>query len=121
MKKKIITLAIATLALAVAPLVSADSRTYTERECSTDSYGNTTCRDKTVNVETGVITYSNQQVVGRVDSSVIGTGGSITYGNMGGLTILNTGFPDVPSVAAGATVALGGVSYLIKRLRARKQ
>ncbi len=118
MKKQILGLAIAALALTSVSPVSADNRSYTERECSTDSYGNTTCRDKTVNVQTGVITYSNQRVTGVVDSSVIRSGRS--YGRGGrGIAILNTGFPDVPSVAAGVTIGVGGLSYLVQKLRRR--
>lgn len=115
MKKQILGLAIAALALTSVTPINADNRSYTERECSTDSYGNTTCRDKTVNVETGVITYSNQRVTGVIDSSVIGSGRS--YGR--GIAILNTGFPDVPSVVAGITIGVGGLSYLVQKLRRR--
>jgi len=118
MKKLIISSAIM-LGLAGAALpVSADTRTYTERECSTDSYGNTTCRDKTTNVETGVITYSNHTVNGYATGSSIG-GGYITYGQAvtgQSVNILNTGLPTGGALVAGVIVALGSLSLAFKVL-----
>ena len=108
MKKLLTTIALAITALAISANVQAATRTYTERECSTDSYGNTTCRDKTTNVETGVITYSNHTVNGYA------TGGVVTTGQQ--IRILNTAVPSGVSLAATIIVALGGLSMGLKVL-----
>ena len=111
MKKLLTTVALMITALAMSVSVQAATRTYTERECSTDSYGNTTCRDKTTNIETGVITYSNQTVNGYA------TGGVITSGQQ--IQILNTAVPSGVTLAAGIVVALGGLSMGLKTLLRR--
>jgi len=117
MKKLIISFAVM-LGLASSALPAlADSRTYTERECSTDSYGNTTCRDKTINIETGVITYSNHTVNGYATGS--SSGGYITYGQAvtgQSVNILNTGLPTGGALIAGVVVALGSLSLALKVL-----
>lgn len=121
MKKLLINVAIIAAMGACSAPVFAENRTYTERECSTDSYGNTTCRDKTTNVETGVITYSNQTVNGYATGSTIhnGNNGYVTYGQtVAGqrVAILNTGLPTGPALAAGVIVALGSLSLGVKSL-----
>lgn len=106
MKKQLLALAVFSL-VALPAKVSAE----TVRECSTDSYGNTTCRDKTTNVETGVITYSNVS-----SSSSSGTSGTSSSGQM---QILNTATPSSVNLLAAAIVALGGVAFVSKRLLRR--
>ncbi|MBQ6438010.1 hypothetical protein IJJ12_01345 [bacterium] len=111
------TLIIASMILAMATSVQA--RTYTERECSTDSYGNTTCRDKITNVDTGVITYSNESVTrgvvsgGRIVSGTTGTRGVVGQQ----ITILNTATPAFVPMLATGVVALGAVSMVVKTWR----
>jgi len=118
MKKLIMSIATIAAVLTVALPVQAETRTYTERECSTDSYGNTTCRDKTTNIETGVITYSNQTVNGYATGSTIRSGystGGVAYTTtVQDVAILNTALPTGSSLAAGIIVALGGLSMALK-------
>ena len=106
MKKTLI--AIVTILTLVSQVSSARAATYTERECSTDNYGNTTCRDKVTNVETGVITYTNETVTKAVAST--GVAGQE-------IKILNTATPAFVPVVATLLVALGAVSMVIKNLR----
>lgn len=112
MKKVIISLAL--MMMAVAPVMA---ETRTERECSTDNYGNTTCRDKTTDIQTGVITYSNETtttVTGGVVNGSTVTGGRVTS-TAEGVEILNTSVPGYVDVLAGVVVALGAGSWLVKR------
>ena len=111
MKKQLLALAVFSL-VALPAKVSAE----TVRECSTDSYGNTTCRDKTTNVETGVITYSNVSSSSSGGSSSSGTSGTSSSGQM---QILNTATPSSVNLLAAAIVALGGVAFVSKRFLRR--
>jgi hypothetical protein len=107
MKKFLIALSV--FSLMVSSVVAA---TITERECSTDNYGNTTCRDKVTDIETGVITYTNAVTTTRTETS--------TTTGQGQVKILNTAAPAYIDTLAMGLVALGAVSGLIKLKLGRK-
>ena len=112
MKKIIVTLA--TFLTAVALVQPVAATTWTERECHTDSYGYTTCRDKLTNVETGIITYTNGTVTyGGVSSGIIAQNTK----TVSDVKILNTGSSSTLNAVAATVVGLGVLSLVIKKIR----
>ena len=95
---------------------SVQAATTTERECWTDSYGNTTCRDKITNIETGVITYSNETVTvssGTIANTSVTTSSNGTTSSQ--MQILNTALPSSASFLAAGSVVLGAVAMVLKQ------
>jgi hypothetical protein len=94
------------LAVTVMPVAAA---TTTEKVCTYDSYGNQTCRDKITNVDTGVITYANE--------TVTYSDQTVAYrDNLSQAEILDAGLPAWFAPAAGVMVALGAISFVLKRI-----
>lgn len=85
------------IAIAFLSFLALPVQARTDRVCTTDSYGNTTCTESTTNVRTGEIAYSD---------------------GVHSVEILNTSTPSFVSIIAFGTVSLGAISlYLKKKLQ----
>lgn len=80
---------------------------YDGKECNTDSYGNVTCRDKWHDSVTKIISYTNETVT--KSTTVSQTSTTVET------PIYNAGLPGFVSPLAAVTVALGGLSFLLKK------
>lgn len=103
--------ALFTFALAIAFFWSAGvakaELVFDGKECNTDSYGNVTCRDKWHDSVTKIISYTNETVTKSSTTSQTST--------IEQTPIYNAGLPGFVSPLFAVVVALGGVSFLVKK------
>lgn len=110
MKNTLLTFALMTVFFLSAGVAKAEL-VYDGKECNTDSYGNVTCRDKWHDSVTKIISYTNETVT--KSTSVSETSTTTTTSTQA--PIYNAGLPGFVSPLAAVAVALGGVSFLVKK------
>jgi Zn-dependent membrane protease YugP len=111
MKIKVLMALVVLFSVVVLPVEAATSE---KRVCTSDSYGNQTCHTEVTNVETGQITYKDEEVILSTQTIAYQDGVQTTE-------ILNASVPGYVTPLAVALVVAGGASFLLKGMMTKGQ